>query len=230
LKLTFIKQIIFDADDTLWENNIYYVRATDDFIKLLTSKGFNRDQIQKEFDDLEFKVVEERGYGSYNFVYILETLYQRYQNHIDYKDFKTIIDRFSEHPKIKPRLFEGVIETLTYLKEKYKLFVLTKGDFKEQEQKILNAGIHRLVNAYFIVPEKDDSVYKQIIAQHHWSPEETCMVGNSPKSDINPALRVGMFAIYIPYSDTWKLDDEKILPVNGRFLQVDRFPELKKVF
>jgi putative hydrolase of the HAD superfamily len=56
------------------------------------------------------------------------------------------------------------------------------------------------------------------------------MVGNSPKSDINPALRTGMYAVYIPYDDTWKLDNEPIKEVDGRFLQLERFADLKDVF
>jgi len=229
LKLTFIKQILFDADDTLWENNIYYIRATNDFLDLLVAKGLDRKALQKEFDELELWVVKERGYGSHNFVYILEVLYERYQHLINYGDLKKIVERFEKHPR-EPKLFDGVIETLTQLKKDYQLYVLTKGDFKEQEQKIINAGIDKIVNGYFIVPEKEDEVYKQILLQNNWRAEETCMVGNSPKSDINPALRVGMYAIYIPYADTWKLDYEEIEPVEARFFQVEKFCDLIDYF
>ncbi len=229
MKLTFIKQILFDADDTLWENNIYYIKATNDFLDLLVKKGLDRQKLQKEFDELELWVVKERGYGSHNFVYILEVLYERYQNLMDYGDFKKIVDRFKDHPR-QPRLFDGVLETLNALKEKYSLFVLTKGDFKEQERKIINAGIDKIVDGYFIVPEKEDAVYRQILMQNNWKPEETCMVGNSPKSDINPALRVGMYAIYIPYPNTWKLDYEEVNPVKGKFFQIKHFKELLNYF
>ncbi len=230
MNLTFIKQIIFDADDTLWENNIYYVKAMNDLLDLLAKAGLDRSRLQKEFDQLELQVVRERGYGSYNFVWILETLNDHYKEAIDVKTFEKIVNRFKEHPVKKPELFTGVIETLNYLKKRYHLYVLTKGDFKEQEQKIINAGIHDFVDAYFIVSEKEDNVYKEILTKHHWKAEETCMVGNSPKSDINPALRMGMYAVYIPYRDTWKLDDEPIEPVDNRFFQLERFTELKKLF
>jgi len=230
LKLTFIKQILFDADDTLWENNVYYVRATEDLFDLFEKAGFDRQAIQEEFDRLELQVVRERGYGSHNFVWILETLNENHNKIIDQNAFEKIVRRFKEHPNRKPQLFEGVIDTLHYLKGSYNLYVLTKGEFKEQEQKIINAGIHKIVDAYFIVPEKEDQVYREILKQHHWLAKETCMVGNSPKSDINPALRVGMYAIHIPYRDTWKLDDEPIQPADGRFFQLQKFKELKKLF
>ncbi len=230
MKLSFIKQILFDADDTLWENNVYYVRATDDLLDLFENAGFDRQSIQEEFDRLELQVVRERGYGSHNFVWILETLNENHDKVIDQKAFEQIVQRFKEHPNRKPQLFDGVIDTLNYLKDKYRLYVLTKGEFKEQEQKIINAGIHEIVDGYFIVPEKEDSVYREILAKHKWQAEETCMVGNSPKSDINPALRVGMYAVYIPYRDTWKLDDEPIEAVDNRFFKLSRFTELKELF
>ncbi len=230
MKLSFIKQILFDADDTLWENNVYYVRATDELFDLFEKAGFDRQTIQEEFDRLELQVVRERGYGSHNFVWILETLNENHDKVIDQKAFEQIVQRFKEHPNRKPLLFDGVIDTLNYLKDKYRLYVLTKGEFKEQEQKIINAGIHEIVDGYFIVPEKEDSVYREILAKHKWQAEETCMVGNSPKSDINPALRVGMYAVYIPYRDTWKLDDEPIKAVDNRFFKLNRFTELKELF
>ncbi len=229
-----IKQIIFDADDTLWENNIYYVQATTDFIDLIESGGFDRFEIQQAFDDLELKVVEERGYGSHNFVYILEELFRFYTQKskvaLDAKKLEFITRRFQEHPVSIPQLFPGVIETLRFLKTKYALYVLTKGDYAEQQGKILRAGVHECVKEYFILPEKNDAAYRKLLQEHNWLPAETCMVGNSPKSDINPALRQGLFAVHIPYRDTWKLDNEPIDSGNGRFIELESFEALQKVF
>ena len=229
-----IKQIIFDADDTLWENNIYYIQATTDFIDLIESGGFERSDIQRAFDDLELKIVEERGYGSNNFVYILEELFRRYTQkskvRLDEEKLRFITRRFQEHPVSIPQLFPGVIETIRYLKKKYALYVLTKGDYSEQQGKILRAGVHECVKEYFILPEKNDAAYRGLLNKYNWLPDETCMVGNSPKSDINPALRQGMFAVHIPYRDTWKLDDEPIEAQDGRFMELKSFEALQTIF
>ena len=229
-----IKQIIFDADDTLWENNIYYVRASNDFFDLIEEGGFPREEVVKAFDELELKVVRERGYGSHNFVYILEELFRQFSAHskksLNKEKFAEIIRRFTAHPINRPNLFEQVIETLKYLNNRYHLYILTKGDYDEQEGKIIRAGVADLVEKYFILPEKNDKAYRKLIEDNGWKPEETCMVGNSPKSDINPALRAGMYAIYIPYTDTWKLDDEPIEDKNGKLLVLERFSDLKNVF
>lgn len=232
-KIKDIKQILFDADDTLWENNIYYVRASSDFFDLIVRGGFTIMEIERDFDELELQVVRERGYGSHNFVYILEELYRRYQEKglkADDEKFKEIIRRFVDHPVTPPLLFDGVAETLTYLKDKYSLFILTKGEYEEQKGKICRSGLRDLVNDFFIVPEKDDKAYSVLLQEHGWQAGKTCMVGNSPKSDINPALRLGMYAIHIPYRDTWKLDDEPIQSVNSRLIVLPQFKDLQKIF
>ncbi len=63
-----------------------------------------------------------------------------------------------------------------------------------------------------------------------FDPERTWMIGNSPKSDINPALEAGLRAVFIPYAHTWTLEREEIRPVNGRLLTVERFPDLRRHF
>jgi len=229
-----IKNIIFDADDTLWENNIYYTEATADFFDLAASAGVSREEAQRDFDHLELQVVRERGYGSQHFVYILKELFRRYsveqRKVLDEERFRKIVQRFEDHPVQPPKLFDGVLETLRYLKDKYNLYILTKGEFDEQEGKILRAKVNDCVQKYFILPEKNDQAYLTLLSENGWRPEETCMVGNSPKSDINPALRVGMYAIHIPYRDTWKLDDEPIVAREGKFQQLSAFTDLQKVF
>lgn len=232
-KLKDVKQIIFDADDTLWENNIYYVQAAESFVKLINRGGFPAAEIEDEFDELEKKVVKERGYGSKNFVYIMEEIYKKYVKRgleADGPKFQKIIKRFIEHPVTPPNMFDGAAETMKYLQAKYNLFILTKGEQEEQEGKILRSGLDKYVDEYFVMDEKDDKTYEALIKKYKWLPDETCMVGNSPKSDINPALRSGMFAIHIPYRDTWKMDMEPIQSVDGKLIVLQKFKDLKDIF
>ena len=228
-----IQQILLDADDTLWENNIYYMKANRDFFNLIVDGGFEIEEIIKDFDDFEMEVIRERGYGSINYVYILEELFKKYNaravKELDYNRFQEIIRQFIEHPLLKPRIFEGVEDTLRYLRGKYKVFILTKGDEEEQSGKIIRSELDKLVDDYFVLSEKKDSDYKKILKKLNWKAQETCMVGNSPKSDINPALRNGMYAIHIPYGDTWKVDIEPIINRDGYFMMLKSFSALKTV-
>jgi putative hydrolase of the HAD superfamily len=228
-----VKQILFDADDTLWENNIHFLEANRDFFSLISKAGFKMDKIVNDFDALEKKVINERGYGSVNYIYILREIFRKYDDlsngKLDQNRLEKIIDRFSEHPLRKPQIFENVVDTLNYLRTKYKLFILTKGDKDEQTGKIIRSQLDKAVDDYFVLPEKSDREYSEILNKFNWKADETCMVGNSPKSDINPALRNGMYAIHIPYSDTWKADIEPIIDREKKLLVLNRFDELKTV-
>lgn len=227
-----IRQIIFDADDTLWINNIYFVRATQDFLNWLRKNGADKNKIHKEFLSLEKQVVRERGYGSDNFEYILQTLFARYRErfHLSPSDLNNILAAFNEHRTVPPKLFPGVDSTLQNLQKKYDLYLLTKGQQNEQALKIEQSGLKDYFKECFICPEKDDALYARLIRDHHFLPDQTCMVGNSPKSDINPALRNGMKAVFIPYDHTWHMDNEQLMAMDSRVRQIDAFPQLTGIF
>ena len=55
------------------------------------------------------------------------------------------------------------------------------------------------------------------------------MIGNSPKSDINPALAAGLNAVFVPHGDTWILEHEEMDSAKSprQLLVVERFAELK---
>jgi putative hydrolase of the HAD superfamily len=229
-----VNQIIFDADDTLWENNIYYVNAAEELVRLLTETGENRTKIEKEFQELEKSVVKHMGYGSMNYIHILKTLFKRYfKSQIDSVDLSRlnkICIAFEQHVKIQPRIFPGVIETLSILKKHYRLYVLTKGNIEEQWGKLRRSDLLRFFNEAFVKPEKDLGTYLDIIQKNNWNPTRTCMIGNSPRSDINPALAAGLWAIYIPYEHTWVLDDEPLIENHPGLYTVSAFPEITSIF
>ncbi len=229
-----IKRIIFDADDTLWENNKFYINASESFFDLCEDAGYNRLEVNKAFDDLEIKVVREKGYGSENYVFILESIF-KYYNNLNHKQlgrekFDLLLKDFNSHTYNKPPVFPGVQPTLKRLQEKYDLYVLTKGNIEEQKRKVKNSELCHYFQDIFVVPEKDDATYISIIEKYAWNINESCMVGNSPKSDINPALRIGMYAIFIPYPYTWKLDDEDLIEGNSKLFIVKNFSSIPDLF
>ena len=61
-------------------------------------------------------------------------------------------------------------------------------------------------------------------------PRTTWMVGNSPKSDVNPALEAGLNAVFVPHAHTWVLEKEEIRPGEGRLLTITRFADLRAHF
>jgi putative hydrolase of the HAD superfamily len=125
-----------------------------------------------------------------------------------------------------------VPETLKYLGERHHLILMTKGHPAEQSGKIERSGLKEYFSAIEIVAEKDESTYRSAIAKYALATDVTWMIGNSPKSDINPALAAGLHAVFIPHNNTWVLEHEEVAvaPASQQLLVVDRFGDLRNHF
>jgi putative hydrolase of the HAD superfamily len=132
----------------------------------------------------------------------------------------------AEYPIV---LLEGVEETLERLSGRYRLLLLTKGDPDVQEGKLARSGLGRFFEGVHVVPEKDADVFRGLIARYDLRPEQTWMVGNSPRSDINPAVEAGIAAVYVPHPNTWTLEVEAVAEPE-RVVVLRRFAELLELF
>jgi len=225
-----VTTLIFDADDTLWENNIYYINVTNSLSGIARKAGLSEEDFDKRFNNLEHKMVAEYGYGSEIFIQIIRTFIESI-NEINQlggsaEQVEHFIAEFNRHKQSGPVLFPGVRDTIAILAERYTLYLLTKGNYEEQLNKIKRSGLEQYFKKYFIEPEKDDSTFQRLIRDHNWEAKKICMIGNSPKSDINPALRSGLVAVYIPYAHTWKLDNEDVLSGHPQLHTVEQFSDL----
>jgi putative hydrolase of the HAD superfamily len=125
-----------------------------------------------------------------------------------------------------------VPEGLQYLGERHHLILMTKGNPAEQSGKVERSGLKEYFSAVEIVAEKDESTYRSVIAKYALPADTTWMVGNSPRSDINPALAAGLHAVFVPHGNTWILEHEELAtaPPAQRLLVVDRFGDLRNHF
>jgi putative hydrolase of the HAD superfamily len=125
-----------------------------------------------------------------------------------------------------------VPEALQYLGERHHLILMTKGNPAEQSGKVERSGLKEYFSAVEIVAEKDESTYRSATAKYALTPDTTWMVGNSPRSDINPALAAGLHAVFVPHGNTWILEHEDLAtaPPSQRLLVVDRFSDLRNHF
>jgi putative hydrolase of the HAD superfamily len=216
--------LLIDADDTLWENNIYFEQAVHDFITFLNHSSLTTEEIRAVIDEVERLM----GYGTANFTRSLIETYRRLaEREIQDEDIQQI-QQFGAQVRAHPlQLIDGVQETLEYLLPRHTLIMLTKGDFEEQKLKIEQSGIEQCFRDVVIVQEKDVATYYSIIEELHVNPRDTWMIGNSPRSDINPALAAGLNAVYIPHPYTWRLEHEEVIKAGkGQLLTLSSFREL----
>ena len=106
-------------------------------------------------------------------------------------------------PISRSRHLPEVPETLRYLSERHRLILMTKGALAEQSGKVERSGLKEYFAAVEIVAEKDPATYSRVVEKYELERDSTWMVGNSPKSDINPALAAGLNAVFVPHGDTW---------------------------
>jgi putative hydrolase of the HAD superfamily len=224
--------LIVDADDTLWENNIYFERAFDEFCAFLDHSHLTPEEVRAVLDEIELANIKIHGYGSANFARNLRECYQRLaQRAIGSDDLAQVMsfaERILEHPM---EVMPGVEETLQYLSPRHDLTLFTKGNPEEQKLKLDRSGLASYFGHTAIVKEKDTAAYASLAGQRGLDPELTWMTGNSPKSDINPALRAGLKAIFVPHPHTWRLEHEEVESGFGdRLLVLEKFADLKRHF
>jgi len=223
--------LIVDADDTLWENNIYFERAFEEFVDFLGHSAMTPVEVRDVLDEIEMANARIHGYGSLNFGRNLTECYRRLvEREVREDDLRAVMgfaERILECPM---EVIGGVPETLEYLATRHDLTLFTKGHPEEQKLKIDRSGLGRFFQHTAIVKEKDAAAYRRLAEERGMAPEQTWMVGNSPKSDINPSLEAGLNAVFVPHAHTWVLEKQDIRPGAGRLLVLERFGDLRKHF
>ena len=219
--------IFFDADDTLWENELFFREAEAQFIRLLedytTPEGVQHMLWQKQEDNIPLF-----GYGSKTYMIgmtdaALDLCGGHLPEHIYYGVKKIVTDlAFHEF-----RLIDGVIETLEALQDSYNLVVATKGDVTEQMFKYRRSGLDRYFHHCEVMENKDEKNYLELAAKHDLEPDQILMIGNSVKSDIAPVVNNGGWAIHTPHEVVW-VHEMMDMPESDRIIEVNNIKEVAK--
>jgi putative hydrolase of the HAD superfamily len=229
----FSQTLLIDADDTLWENNIYFERAIVRFISFLNHHEFSPEQVREVLNEVERECIVKHGYGLHSFAHALVDTFEHLSEEPVSPELHGQINAFAhtiaDHPI---ELLPDVAQTLQYLSNRHRIILMTKGAVAEQTRKIERSGLRKYFLATEIVAEKDSTAYHSLVEKHQLGRDSTWMVGNSPKSDVNPALAAGLHAVFVPHGNTWILEHEEVSAARPpqRLLIVGRFAELREHF
>jgi putative hydrolase of the HAD superfamily len=225
--------LLIDADDTLWENNIYFERAIAAFISYLDHRTHTPAEVREHLNACEHATIAQHGYGLASF---RKSLIACFEQLSDTPTDPTL--RRQHHDRIVAftdaiattgvELLPAVEPTLRTLATRHRIVLVTKGNQEEQTDKLIRSGLEPLFAAVEVLAEKNTRAYSELIARHQLNPATTWMIGNSPRSDINPALAAGLHAIFIPHDHTWVLEHETLdpAPPDQTFLQLQTFADL----
>ncbi|MGC2300885.1 MAG: HAD family hydrolase [Acidobacteriaceae bacterium] len=225
--------LLIDADDTLWENNIYFERAIAAFISYLDHKEYTREEVRERLNEVERENVRLHGYGLTSFRRALVTCFEGLTTGpITPAKHERIMSFAQSIADQEIELLEGVAETLPVLASRHRLILMTKGNEVEQADKLARSGLSVHFEAVEVPREKDPDAYREVCAKYQLIAGTIWMIGNSPKSDINPALACGLHAVFIHHPHTWVLEHEVLdaAPAGQRLLEVESFGGLLGYF
>jgi putative hydrolase of the HAD superfamily len=225
--------LLIDADDTLWENNIYFERAIASFIGYLNHHEYSPAEVRSALNAVERETILAHGYGLTSFARSLVTCFERLSPHPVTEEkrdrIRSLANSIAEQ---EIELLPGVAETLAQLASRHHLILMTKGNHAEQADKLARSGLASHFFAVEIVAEKDPAAYRAVLLHQNIAARSAWMIGNSPKSDINPALAAGLHAVFLFHKDTWVLEHAEVdpAPEGQRLIELDSFAKLVGIF
>ena len=211
----------FDADDTLWHHERYFVAAKEQFVALLSDHTDVVD-IAGRLHDTEIVNVRNYGFGVKGFTLsMVETAVAISSDRVPASVIAQIIELGRDmlsHP-VDP--FPDVRETLQALQSTHKLLVVTRGDLFDQERKLTASGLAGFFEEIEIVSDKTRPVYERIFSRHGDGPERAMMIGNSMRADVVPAIAAGAWGVHVPSEHVWSLDLEDDPADAARFRRLE---------
>jgi putative hydrolase of the HAD superfamily len=223
--------LVFDADDTLWENEVLFQRVVDAYLDWVAHPTLEHDAVRAVLHEVALANIAAHGYGSAVFLRSLADCFERLNERpTSAAEAREIEELARALARSEVELVPGVAETLAELGTRHDLLLLTKGDRAEQQRKIDASNLAAHFRSIHIVAEKRAAAYRELVAEQALVPASTWMIGNSPRSDILPAREAGLGAVYIPNVHTGAHEHAELDPGDDGVLHLPLFTDLVKHF
>ena len=195
----------FDADDTLWKSEDYYRAAERHFQDIVGEYiDITDPQLVGHLLAVERRNLSIYGYGAKGMTLsMLEAAIEMTVGRISTADIKRILQIGHDTLRHPVALLDGVREAVAAIAADYPVVLITKGDLFHQESKIQRAGLQDILPRIEIVSEKDPATYARVLAEFDVPAQRFVMIGNSLRSDAEPVLALGGWAVHMPYAMTW---------------------------
>jgi putative hydrolase of the HAD superfamily len=203
---TALHTIGFDADDTLWQNEVYFRLTEERFASLLADYA-DPSHLAERLLAAERRNLGHYGFGVKGFVLsMIESAIEVTEGRVPGRVIAELLAAGREMLEQPIELLAHARRAVESLAPDYQLLLITKGDLLDQERKLAQSGLGDLFAGVEIVSDKTASVYAAIFARHGTPPDHVAMVGNSLKSDVIPVLAIGGYGVHVPHQTTWALE------------------------
>lgn len=203
-----LRLLAFDADDTLWDCQSHFVEVEREYCDILADYG-DAEAVSNSLFAVETSNMPLMGYGCKAFVIsLVENALKISHGQITADKIGRIVEIGKSLLDIDAKPLPEVEQTLKALKDtnRYKMVMFTKGELLDQENKLRRSGLGQYLDGYEIVADKTPETFLALCRHNGVEPSEMAMIGNSFKSDIAPALKIGARAFHIPFHVMWKLE------------------------
>ena len=224
--MTEIQVIAFDADDTLWVNEPFFLETEKAFCNMLED-FLPHHSVSRELLTIEIQNLKHYGYGVKGYILsMIEAAITITERKIGVATIERILALGKEMLDKDIELIDGVEDVLNALHGKYRLVMATKGDLLDQERKLNKSGLAKYFHHIEIVSEKQEPEYRKLIKHLDIQPSEFLMIGNSLKSDVLPVLNIGGHGFHVPFHTTWEHEKVEAMIEHENFKQLTNIREV----
>jgi putative hydrolase of the HAD superfamily len=216
------KHLFFDLDNTLWD---FKANAREAFhgifsrLGLLERMDFDRFLNTYEKHNEYLWTEYRKGKMKKDHLRTERMILTFQEMGIDDPDLPQITgDLYIQEAPQKANLFPGVHETLKYLGERYKMYILTNGFSEVQLRKINSSNLQTYFTKVFMAEmvgyqKPDRRFFEYAIKSVHAHKNECLMIGDDPEADIRGAYHAGIDQVYFNTGNkpcaiepTWVID------------------------
>jgi putative hydrolase of the HAD superfamily len=224
--------LVFDADDTLWDEQGVLQAFEADIEALLDRLCGRPSHFRERFIATEHANIPTLGYGFASYIYSVGEAVSSVAAWRRHKDevLARVAELIADIQTAGPRVIDGVVPTLELLaNRRYRMVLLTRGIDHEQRHKLARSGLSPFFSDIRVVGRKDVDTYR-LTAEELGDPAALglCMIGNSMRSDVGPALEAGWRAIHVPPPTEWAHDQADGIAV-ARFRRASGFRDVAEL-
>lgn len=223
--------LLINADNTLWESNVFFEHTLERFFSLVEPFGYARAYARHILNETERHNIQQHGYGVRSFARSLQQSYMKLAGGLAQRSaLEEVASMVAELEHTPPRVLDGVPETLAYLSSRHRMILFTKGEPAEEAAKVERSGLQGFFDSIEIVADKNIRVYGDLVDKHHVVKSYAWLVGSSAQLEINPALQAGLNAAFVPHAPTWNREEAELHGGAGKLLIVSSFRGLRDHF
>ncbi len=223
--------LLINADNTLWESNVFFEHTLERFFSLVEPFGYARGYARHILNETERHNIQQHGYGVRSFARSLEQSYMKLAGGLARRSaLDEVASMVAELEHTPPRVLDGVPETLAYLSSRHRAILFTKGEAAEEAAKVERSGLQAFFDAIEIVTDKNIRVYQDLIDKHHVVKSHAWLVGSNAQEEIKPALQAGLNAAFVPHPAVAGSENMELQSGTGKLLIVSSFRGLRDHF